>query len=166
MIKKTVTLYIGEQSVLFRKENKYPMSRVSSVSELREIVTYYEGITFLDRPVILEDLSFITGDYESVLLKFLEETKLSIILLAMYDTFSATLLSRVSGIHKELKGSTHSEFLGLKQGFQRLEDLMPEGIQYYSKVAMMSQYSPLLYATEQRLKGIRNQEKIIRILGD
>lgn len=157
-------LIIGSYVTDFKKSIKIPMYHVENLNDVKDFVSYYSGIKHLDRPVVLEDISFLNKQVEGQLLKFIEETSLKIIVLSYYDKNSLIFLSRFKTVVKAMKDKTTSLFLPMKQGYSKIEQATVENTPYYQRVSLQGKNSPELYYYDKLLRYNRNYEKIIDIL--
>lgn len=157
-------LIIGSYVNDFKKSIKIPMYHVENLNDVKDFVSYYSGIKYLDRPVVLEDISFLNKQVEGQLLKFIEETSLKVIVLSYYDKNSLIFLSRFKTVVKAMKDKTTSLFLTMKQGYSKIEQATVENTPYYQRVALQGKNSPELYYYDKLLRYNRNYEKIIDIL--
>ena len=77
----TPILFVGKYMQLFKRMYRGDIKYVNNTETVRELVTYYKGISKLDRPLIIEDLSFLDTSASFMLLKLVEECKFPVILL-------------------------------------------------------------------------------------
>lgn len=145
----------------FKKSYHGPIVRCSSVEEVREFVSYYSGIRSLDRVLVMEDLSFLPEMCEGLMLKFVEETKLNLIILSLFDKVSSVMLSRMKEVIKYSLFEVKSEFLKPSVGDQKLNDSLQEGSSHYDRVRYMGTISPRLYYLDHMVKRRRSKSKII-----
>lgn len=162
---KAPLLLIGAGALSFKRLYRGPLRSVRTTDEVRELVSYYTGINQLDHPLVVEDLSFIDKRSSFLLLKLVEEAKFPIILLSVFDNVSPIILSRVKTVVKGLEEPVTSEFLEPAKGYQAMREYLSPDSHKMDKLKWISKHSPLVYYMEQKLSGVRNKEKIIRILG-
>lgn len=153
-------LLMGKAVADFKRVCDYPIIKVTNPDEIRDMVSYYNSITRLDRPLIIEDLAFLSSSCDGLLLKFVEESKLKLILLSTYDKATPVLLSRVKKVIKYYDGGVSSEFMKVSEGTRKLEELLSPDSHYYDKVRYMGKYCPRLYLVEKAIKSNRNRNKI------
>lgn len=155
---------IGSASVDFRRAYEGKIDKIKDIEELREFVAYYSNIKTLNRPVVIDDLSFLPGASEGVLLKFLEETQLKVIVLSTYDKLSPVILSRVRMVIKYYRDKVTSEFLKPYDGIRKLDEQVQSDTHYFTKIGLMGKTSPILYYLDNVIKGGRNKSKFLTIL--
>lgn len=93
-----VTIIIGDAVGLFKKMIKSPYYTITKADEVREFLANHTMPN--DAPLIFEDLSLMTPDVQSFLLKFIEEPVSPLIILASRDNISPVILSRCRNIIK------------------------------------------------------------------
>lgn len=152
-------LIIGDAVTEFKRTYNGKIEQVQSIPELKDLISYYTGIRHLDRELVIEDISFLGVEANSVLLKFVEESPLRIILLSRYDKVDKVLLSRIKDVQKYYTQSTTSMFLNCKDGNERIQDMLSEDSHYYDKVRYMSKFSPKLIMIDKAIKvrGVKNK---------
>ena len=157
-------LIMGTYVNNFKKSVKLPIYKVESIADVKEFVSYYSGIKNIDRPIVLDDISFLSSRVEGVLLKFVEETKLKVIILSYYDKSSLIFLSRFKTVVKKMKDKTTSVFISPKQGYDKIEQMCVDNTPYYQRVTLQGGISPLLFYYDKKIGRNRNYKKIIDIL--
>lgn len=157
-------MIVGSAVFDFKKVCKDPIVQVTDMQSLREVVAYYNSIQSLDRMLIIEDISFLPKGSEVTLLKFVEETKLKLVLLSVYDVSSSILLSRCKRVVKYQKEKTESQWLPPSDGSKKIDELVVENTSYYDRVRYMGKYSPKVYYLDHMLGSARNKDKILSII--
>lgn len=158
-------IVIGGAVVDFKKYYKGPISRATTPEDLRDFVSYYQSVSDLGRVLVLEDISFLSNpSCEGLLLKFVEETRLSLVLLSTYDKVSSILLSRAKSVVKYYNTKTESDFGSVSSGFQRLNDTVKTDSHYYDRVRYMSKFSPKLYYLDKVITSNRVKTKILQFV--
>ena len=114
--------------------------------------------------LVFEDLSFLPDSCEGLLLKFVEESKLDLVMLSLFDKVSLTLLSRVKRVMKYSREKVNSDFNSVSVGVQRLDESLKPDSHYYDKVRYMGMYSPLMFYLDRNIKRERNKAKILSFL--
>lgn len=155
---------IGDAVSDWKKNYHGPIVEVSDIKELHEAIAYYSGITRLDRPVVISDVSLVGDEANSALLKFIEDSPLQIVLLSRYDKLDSVLLSRVKRVEKYYKTNTDSMFLRCSVGQEKINDQLSEDSHYYDKVRYMGKYSPKLLQVEKIIKVSRIKNKILTFI--
>lgn len=148
----------------FKRSYQGQIIRLSTVEEVREFVSYYTAISALERPLVIEDLSFLPDFCEGLLLKFIEESPLRIVVLSAFDTVSPVLLSRFKKVVKYSKEKVDSEFCKASVGYQKLEETLRPDSHFFDKVRYMGKLSPKLYYLECNIAQGRNKSKIMSFL--
>lgn len=158
-------LLMGSSVLDFKRMYKGPIKIVRDNDSVRELVSYYSSIVALDRPLVIDDLSFLSSMGVSLLLKLVEESTFPVILLSMFDSVDSILLSRVKTVIKYSKDEIKSEFLPIGKGYTRIEESLSEDSHIYDRFKYMSKFSPLVYYVEKSIGRIKNKNKIYELLG-
>lgn len=153
-------IIVGDAVLDFKKEYNGPIVQVTSIPELKEVIAYYTGIEQLERILVIEDISFLGNDANAALLKFVEETKLKLVLLSRYDKLDEVLLSRVRHFIKYYKEETESKFLRCSEGNTKIEESLSEDSHYFDRVRYMSKLAPKLFLIEKSMKVKRVRNKV------
>lgn len=140
------------------------INKVESLDEIRELISYYDGVSSLEYPVVIGDLSFLPNAKmaEALLLKFLEESKLNVILFAQQDTLSGVILSRMAVIVKEKAHDIKSSFMPPQRAHEALAELSPD-THYSNRLKVISEISPKYYYLSKIIKSDRIREKLFTI---
>lgn len=154
-------LIMGDAVTDFKKCYVGKINTADNMEEMRELVAYYTSIDKLDRPLVIEDISLFAKNGEGVLLKFVEETKLDLILLSRFDKVSNVLLSRIKRVEKYYKDPVTSQFMSVSSGYQALQQTLEPSSHYYDKVRYMGRLSPKQIYLEKNIRQRRNKEKIM-----
>lgn len=162
--KYSPVLLLGDAVKDFIQVYDGKIDRVRNIDEVREIVSYYMNLPSLDRILVIEGLSFLNKKASFMLLKLVEESSLPIILLSRFDNISEIILSRIRTIMKYNKGKIKSEFLGLGDGVEVVNDKLSDDSHYYDELKNYSKYCPLLYYVKSNINVGRNKHKILNIL--
>lgn len=157
-------LIMGDAVTDFKKNYKGPIITIQDMDSLRDFISYYGSINYLDRPIVLEDLSFLPQGSEGYLLKFVEESKLDLILISRFDRVSPVLLSRIKNVQKYYKDKIESQFLSASKGSNLIEDTLSKDSHYYDKVRYMGKYAPKLIFLEKKIRVTRNKNKIMSFM--
>ena len=133
---------------------------ISNSEEARELIQELSGIE-LEKTLVIDDISNLYRD--TILLKFLEETKLKLVLLASVDNLSDTLLSRIKIIKKfpdinELKYEPTS-ILDAQKHLESEELNQDETLDY------LCNKCPDLLILNKKLRYIKNKNKLIELIG-
>lgn len=154
-------LIMGDAVTDFKKIYSDKINTADNMEEMRELIAYYTSISYLDRPLVIEDISLFAKNGEGVLLKFVEETKLKLILLSRFDKVSNVLLSRIKMVVKYYKEPVTSQFMTVSSGYQALQQSVEPSSHYYDKVRYMGKLSPKQIYLEKNIRQRRNKEKIM-----
>lgn len=164
-MKSFPALIIGNAVVDFKKNYHGPIARVTTPEELRDLVSYYSGIDDIGRILVVEDISFLSNpSLEGLLLKFVEESKLPLVLLSTYDKVSSVLLSRCKEVVKYYHNKTDSEFLSVADGNQKVNDTLSPDSYYFDRVRYYSKFSPKLYFLDKNVTSNRVKQKLLQFL--
>ena len=153
-------LIMGDAVIDFKREFDGPIVSVKDITELKEIIAYYSGISQLDRILVIEDISFLGKAVNTTLLKFVEETKLDLVLLSKYDRIDEVLLSRIKLVVKYYKEPTDSKFLRCTEGNERMEEALSADSHYFDRVRYMGKLAPKLLLLDKTIKIKRVKNKI------
>lgn len=154
-------MFIGDAVADFKKEFRGYINTVQTLDELREFVSYYNGIEDLDRILVLEDISFLPRGSEGTLLKFVEETSLRLVMLSRFDKVSNIMLSRIKTVIKYYNEEVSSQFLPVSKGYSGIEEMLKESSSYYDKIRYMGKLSPKMIYLEKNIRQSRNKNKIM-----
>ena len=158
-------LFIGSAVVDFKKNYSGPIARATTPETLRDLVSYYTSMADIGRILVVEDISFFSSQsLEGLLLKFVEESKIPLVLLSTYDKVSPILLSRCKEVVKYYHEKTYSEFLSVSQGSQMVAEVLSPDSHYYDKVRYYSKLSPKLYFLDKNVTSNRVKQKLLQFL--
>lgn len=156
-------LYIGKAAQELKKRVSFPIYQVSRET-LNDFLSYYSTIPAMNTPLVIEDLAYLPFDSQSNLLKFIEDSKLKIILLSSEDQIIPTVLSRMSLVYK-IKDNISSEFFTPKQAQEEL-DKIDQDTYYLTYVKKQMQLSPITYYYEQIVNNKTNKQKLIDLISN
>ena len=131
---------------------------IFNVENTRELIQELSGIS-LEKPLVIDDISLL---YRStVLLKFIEESKLKLILLASKDNLSSTLLSRIKTIKKYPDESNISfNLTSIKDAEKHIKS---EELNQDDTINYLATTCPELIVLNKKLRYIKNKDKILDI---
>lgn len=155
---------MGSAVIDFKKHYKDSILHVDSLADLREAVAYYSSVNNLGRYLVIEDLSFLPRQAEGLLLKFVEESKLQVILLSVYDVFSDIFVSRFKMVLKYTKERTDSKFLSVASGSKQIDEALSDNTSKFDRVRYQGKLSPKCYYLDSVLSEAKNKGKIFAIL--
>lgn len=157
-------LLIGGAVVDFKKKFNGRIEHIENLEQLRDLVSFYNGVKNLPRLIVIDDISVIGKDSEQVILKFTEETKLKVVILSYFDVVSSVFLSRMKRVDKYSVGKVESNFRPVSKGYREYCDGVESNTLYYDKVLRMSKISPKLWYLEKEINSKKLLEKIVSIL--
>lgn len=148
----------------FLQSYKGRVNKVETLDEVRELVDYYTGVSYLEYPVVIGDLSLLPSSKmaESLLLKFLEESKLNIILFASLDCLSGVILSRMATIKKETSHVVKSAFMPPQRAHEAVGELSPD-THWTNRMKVIAEISPKYYYLTKIIKSDRVRDKLFTI---
>lgn len=157
---KTPILFIAGARTIFKTIYQGNIINISNVENTRDLIQELSGIE-LEKPLVIDDLSLLYRD--TLLLKFIEETKLKLVLLASIDNLSNTLLSRMKIIKKFPDDESLSYDLTSIIEAQRHIDT--ENLNQEETLDYLYNKCPDLIVLNKKLRYIKNKEKLIEIFG-
>ena len=155
-------LYIGRASQELKSKAPFPINQVYK-DTLRDFVSYYTTVPSMKFPLIIEDVSSLSQEDQSLLLKFVEDSSLKIILLASEDNIIPTILSRMSLVYK-IPDKVRSRFDTPLNAQVELAKLDPD-INRQTYIRKQIELSPQLYYYDRLLEQKSNRVKLLRLLG-
>lgn len=131
---------------------------IFNVENTRELIQELSGIS-LEKPLVIDDISLL---YRStILLKFIEESKLKLILLASKDNLSSTLLSRIKTIKKYPDEPNVSfNLTSIKDAEKHIKS---EELNQDDTINYLATTCPELIVLNKKLRYIKNKDKILDI---
>ena len=157
-------LLIGRDVVEFKRRYKGSINTLYTLEDVRDLVSYYTGISNIDRILVIEDLSNLPKQAEGLLLKFVEESKLDLVFLSRYDTVSAVFLSRMKTVKTTPINKTKSRFLSASKGYKELLEMENEDNSQYTKYVNIMDLCPKLLVLEKSVTRLRVKEKLMSLL--
>lgn len=156
----TPMLLIDKARDIFKTLYTGNINYISNTEEARELIQNYSGIT-LEKPLVIDDVSNLYRD--TILLKFLEETKLKLILLASQDNLDPIILSRVKTI-KKYTSETNLKYepIDILQAQKTIES---EELDQENTLKYLSNKCPELIILNKKLRYIKNKNKLIELIG-
>jgi hypothetical protein len=156
-------LYIGKAAQELKKRVQFPVYQITKET-LTEFISYYSTIPSMKFPLVIEDLAYLPFDSQSNLLKFIEDSKLNIILLSSEDQILSTILSRMSLVYK-IKEQVTSVFNTPRQAQEEL-DKIDTDTYYLTYVKKQMQLSPISYYYDQYIGNKPNKQKLLQLISD
>ena len=94
-------LLIGKSVNVFKRGFDGNVIRIYNLEDVRNVVEEYSGISNVrDGVLVLEGIGYLSNVGQNSLLKFIEESKIPLILLSYKDKISAIILSRMKVVYK------------------------------------------------------------------
>lgn len=155
---------VGEPYRELRSSSELPIRRVTNNEELRDLIAQYTGIKSLETPLLVEDLAFLSPWGLQSLLKFVEDTRLDVILLSTYDNFTPPLLSRLKVFIKAPIERTNSNFLDAGRGRDRIDSILSGDSHVLDRVRYQGRESPILYYNEKNVPRRPNRSKFLSLI--
>lgn len=169
-------LFIGSAKKSFEsylKKNKYgyKINYISDRDDLISFIETYSAYKDYNLPVIISDISFLNKNDQSLLLKFMDDSKLKIILLASRDNILDTIISRVREFRKFYvtdKGS-RAGFINVNKAREMFNNdygQFDDDTSEDDKLLAYNQYNPVLAYNNNLVKKYRkkDQGKLLSLL--
>lgn len=153
---------VGKPARELLSTTELPIRRAHSKEELDDIIAQYHMVPKTATPLVIEDLSYVPTHSLPKLLKFLEESKLQIVLLATYDVLTPTILSRLRTVIKGPLTETKTNLLRPSVGRERL-GLSPD-THPLDKYRRWGQESPQIYVNEKTIPVRPNRNKLLQLI--
>lgn len=141
-------LMIGNYVNAFKKIYKGHIERAYNLSDVRRLVEEYDGIGSVNSGVfVAEGIGFLSDTGQNSLLKFIEESKIPIILLSYNDKVSPIIMSRMKIVVKRWKGINNLDFPRVQVALKALNEKKAGGdFTEYDEVQFMADTCPQLYS--------------------
>lgn len=156
---KSPVLLVEEAAVIYREGYSKEVYRVENQAELKELVERFTNTPY-NGTLVIEDLSKI---YDmSVLLKFLEETTTTVVLLAYKDTdtLTTTIKSRVKTYVKYPYARSNSNLINARNAL----DMWKVEQDKSDQDRFFAQESPELYYLKLKSSRYKCNTKIVELL--
>lgn len=161
----------GFKAYLSANNIKLSINHILDDVELKELIEHFMYVKKYAYPLVIEDISFLTGRGQSKLLKFVEDSNLNIILLASRDNVIPTILSRMKVIHKfYLSKNLRCDFLNPSKCREELRELGDDTsdidrLDVIKTISPVVYYNDLVYNNSAFCRG-SNYKKILSLLED
>nr|DAY36472.1 MAG TPA: Redirecting phage packaging protein C packaging protein, DNA Binding.0A [Bacteriophage sp.] len=147
-------LLIGKYVTEFKKVYKDTIERVYTLDDVRNLIDSYDGISNVNSKfLVLDGIGFLSHVGQNSLLKFIEESKLPIIILSYGDKISPIIMSRMKiivkrwDVVKNLNFSSVADTIAyINEKNSTREDKMSE----FDEVQIMANMCPSLYSIKQQ----------------
>lgn len=169
-------LFVGGAAQSFKsyiKKNNfnYEINYISDREDLVSLIETFSKYKEYHLPVIISDISFLSKKDQSLLLKFMDDSKLNIILLASRDNILGTIISRVKEFRKFYvqNNGTKAGFINVSKAremFNNEHGQFSEDTSYEDKLSVYNQYNPLLAYDNILVKSYKkkDQDKLLNLL--
>lgn len=166
-------LFIGDAYKSFlryieKRSLPYLVNYIQSREELTELIDQFSHYKNYSEPVIIADVSYFSHADQSLLLKFIDDTKLNIVLLASRDNILGTIISRVKEFRKFYVTSNVVNFLNINKARDlRAEELCNDrDISYEDMLTVSNKYNPLLVYNDSLVSKYKagERDKLISLL--
>jgi hypothetical protein len=147
-------LFIGQAAMAFRqylnKHNyNYEIHYIVDKEDLIDLIEKFSHYANYTLPVIISDVSFLSKQEQSMLLKFMDDSNLNIILLASRDNILDTIISRVKEFRKYYLKDKHNnvgfiEIGKAREMFNNDHADSFEDTSYDDKLVEYNKYNPML----------------------
>ena len=149
----------------------YPINYISCREDLIDLIDRCSAYSGCSIPLIISDISFLNKKDQSLLLKFMEDSKLNIILLASRDNILSTIISRVKEFRKYYNAdkSNTPGFIKVSRAREMFcNDIgsFDDDLSVEDKLLVYNKYNPLLGYDDALVKkfGKSDKQKLLDIL--
>lgn len=144
----TPCLMIGNYVNAFKREFDGTIEKVTNVARVRNLIDEYEGIENVNSEFLaIEGIGYLSNDGQNALLKFIEESKLPIILLSYQDKVLSTIRSRMKIVVKHWNPVKNLSFVGESEGYKALLEKRAKNPDFKGnlEIQFLAETSPRLY---------------------
>lgn len=154
-----IKLYIAGYCQEFKRRVNVPIIYVND-ENIDQVIDQYSRFKSMRYPLVLEDIYYLSQVNQCKLLKFLEDTKLKVILLASSDNISPMILNRITDVYKRVP-KVNSHFIPMNECRNSISsgDLCRTDV-----IKKQMRNSPLLYRNDILVKKFSNKQKLLEIL--
>ena len=147
-------LLLGKYSNEFKKRYNGSIHVVYNINDVKELVENYSGKKG-DRHFVIDGVGFLNEQAQQPLLKFIEESRLPIVLLSYFDSVSPIIMSRMMCIYKDSGSNLPKSLLGttgVGDCFDKLREMDVEdgGLSFRDRIKFYSENCPLGYYLESK----------------
>ena len=141
-------LMIGRYVNEFKKIFTGTIERTYSLKDVKRVVEEYEGITGVNSGVlVLEGVGYLSDAGQNSLLKFIEESKVPIIILSYNDKVSPIIHSRMKLVVKRWYEVKNLDFVRVKEAQRELREKKKDSdFKEYQEIQYMAENCPSLYS--------------------
>ena len=143
-------LLIGKYVNVFKREFKGVIERAYTLSDVRRLVEEYDGISHVNSDyLVLDGVGYLSSVGQNSLLKFIEESKLPIVLLSYTDKISHIILSRMKFVLKKWYGVKSLQFSSVGDTIKALKEKKDKDSNF-NEMQYIADNCPSLYALRQQ----------------
>lgn len=144
-------LMIGKYVNEFKRMYKDVIERVYTLKDVKRVVEEYEGVDNVNSGVlVLEGVGYLSDTGQNSLLKFIEESKLPIIILSYNDSVSPIIHSRMKTVVKRWYEVKSLDFMKVGDAQRTLNEKKRESdFKEYQEIQFMADYCPPLYSIKE-----------------
>lgn len=164
-------LFIGSAAKAFeqfikRNNFDYTINYIQSREDLISLIDVYSKYKNYSLPVIISDISYLNNADQSLLLKFMEDSKLKIIILASRDNVLGTIISRVKEFRKYYSELKNVSFMKCSAARENLSNETFDDLSNEDKLIIYNKYNPVLAYTDSLVKKFpfNDKQKLLNIL--
>lgn len=143
-------LMIGMYVQEFKKQYKDVIERVYNIDNVRDLIDSYEGVTRVNSKfLVLDGVGYLSATGQNSLLKFIEESKVPIILLSYSDKVSPIIMSRMKVIVKRCSKVKNLDFSSVSDTLTFIDEknsTREEKMSEVEEVQIMANMCPSLYS--------------------
>lgn len=162
-------LMIGKYVNEFKRQYKDVIERAYTLGDVRKLVEEYDGIENVHSGVlVIEGIGYLSSVGQNSLLKFIEESKLPIILLSYNDKISPIVMSRMKIVVKRWYPVKSLKFSRVPDALRTLNDKRKDGqMKEYEEIQFMADNCPTLYSIKQQAGDPYDysNQRMIEIMG-
>lgn len=169
-------LFIADASKAFISYLKkhgydYPINYISTREDLIDLIDQFSAYSNYNLPVIISDISFLNHKDQSLLLKFIEDSKLNVILLASRDNILNTIISRVKEFRKFYNRNNvlQTGFVSINKArdmFTNDAVSFEEDTSLEDRLCVYNKYNPLLAYNDRLVMkyGYNDRKKLLNLI--
>lgn len=163
-------LMIGKYVNRFKQKFDGTIERIYTLEDVRNVVREYEGIEHINSEyLVLDGIGYLSQVGQNSLLKFIEESKLPIILLSYTDKVSPIIMSRMKIVVKRWYHVKSLNFMSIEnaiKGLKEKEDNSDNKLTEIERIQYMADNCPLLYGIWQQSgdKFDYTNERLIQLM--
>lgn len=144
----TPCLMIGNYVNAFKREFDGTIERATNISKVRSLIEEYDGVESVNSGyLVIEGIGYLSQAGQNSLLKFIEESKLPIVLLSYQDKVLNTIMSRMKIVVKHWNPIKKLEYVKASEGLKMLNEKKSQNPDFKGnlEIQFMADNSPELY---------------------